>query len=96
MSLHLARFRHSPGTLYRSVGGEVLVTAADHDDIKLLAGAGPAVWHLLAVPRTLPEIVETTAEMYDMPAAAIAADVEALMAELIGLRLIEEVIEAES
>jgi hypothetical protein len=95
VSIHRARFRHSPGTLYRSVGGEVLVAPPGQDEFKLLAGAGSALWHLLAAPRTLPELVETTADVYGMPPAVIEADVEALVDELIRLGLIEEVTEAD-
>jgi hypothetical protein len=95
VNIHPARFRHSPGTLYRSVGGDVLVAAPDREDFDLLAGAGSAVWHLLDVPRTLSEIVEMTGEIYGMPATAVAADVEALVDELIGRHLIEEVVEAD-
>lgn len=94
MTFRMGRFHHSPGALYRSVAGDVLIAAPDREDFELLAGAGSTVWHLLAVPRTLPELVEMTATTYAMPAAEIAADVEALVEELVQLGLIEEDIEA--
>jgi hypothetical protein len=92
---HLARFKHSAGIIYRSVGPEVVATVPEQDGFHHLVEAGSAVWHLLAVPRTVPELVEMTAEVYGMPEAAIASDVEVLVDQLIGRGLIEEVIEAD-
>lgn len=94
MIIH-SRFRRSPSVITRGVGDEVLAAVPARDDFHCLAGTALAVWDLLEVPRTLPELVRIAAAAYSTESERIASDIDRLVDDLIAEGLVEEVEETD-
>ncbi|HEX6231076.1 MAG TPA: PqqD family protein [Actinomycetota bacterium] len=88
------RFRRSPRTLERRVGAEVLVMTTDGPDVHELSGGAVAVWEELGSPRTVLEIVDRLAAEHAVESAEIAEQVRGCVDQLVGLGLVEELIDA--
>jgi Coenzyme PQQ synthesis protein D (PqqD) len=84
-------FVRSPDVLFRSVAGELLVTAPGREAVDRLSPSAVAVWSLLREPRTLSAIVEQLMETFHAPRAKIAGDVEVLLGDLVQRGLVSEV-----
>lgn len=87
----MTRFVRSSVALSRRVGGEVLLAAPDGTEIDRLSDSAGAVWSLLEEPMAVPALVTTLSEAYGVPEERIAADVEALLADLVRRGWVEEV-----
>jgi len=87
----VTRFVRSPGALSRRVGGEVLLAAPGRGDIDRLSDSAGAVWSLLDEPRTMPGVVGSLSEAYGIAPERIAADVEALVDDLVRRGWVEEI-----
>jgi hypothetical protein len=64
------------------VGDDILLAPEGRDDFDHLSGTAAVVWSLLETPATLQSLVNELGEMYSVPTRSIAADVEALVADL--------------
>ena len=84
-------FYQSPTTLSRSFADEVLLAAADREEIDRLSGSARTAWDLLRKPQTLDSLVMNLAEVYDTETATIDADVEALVNDLVSRGWVEAV-----
>lgn len=87
----MTRFVRSRVALSRRVGGEVLLAATDRPDIDRLSDSAGAVWTLLGEPLTKSVVVANLSEAYGVPGGQIAADVEALLDDLVRRGWVEEV-----
>jgi hypothetical protein len=87
----VTRFVRSPVALSRRVGGELLLAAPGRTEVDRLSDSAGAVWSLLEEPMAAPALVTTLSEAYGVPEERIAADVEALLADLVRRGWVEEV-----
>jgi len=85
------RYRRAPSVLSRTVGSEVLLTADDSAELRSLDGSAAIVWQFLIGPASAHQLTRLTAEAYGVAPATIAADVEALLADLESTGLAERV-----
>ena len=85
------RFRQSPSTPWRRVGGDVILAPPGRDDFDVLSGTGADVWELLDQPSTTLELVHVLAGLYEVPADEIASDVERLIETLLESKALEEI-----
>jgi hypothetical protein len=85
-------FVRSDAALSRTVGSEVLLTAADREDVDRLSPTAGAVWGLLDRPRTVSSLVDELSRSFDSPRDRLAADVEALLTDLTARGWVREVI----
>jgi hypothetical protein len=85
------RYRRSTEVLTRAFGDEMLVTAADDDEVVRLEGPGLAVWEVLEAPRSLPEMVSILADAYQTSPDMVTSGVTTLLAELQRRGLIERI-----
>lgn len=76
------RYRRSPRSLWRSVGGDVYLSSAHREQIDLLEGSAGAAWKLLDGPATGRQLTEALATAYAVPADSIESDVNGLLVEL--------------
>jgi hypothetical protein len=85
------RFRRSSGALWRANGPTVVLTDPDQEDFDELSETAGVIWSQLAAPRSLREIVETVADIYDVDPAAVAGEVSTLLEVLRERGWVEEV-----
>jgi len=83
--------RRSPGVLSRRVGRDVLLAPPESEDFERLSETAASAWELLESPRTVSELIETLAALYEVTPATIALDVERLVEELLRRGAIERV-----
>jgi len=76
-----SRYARRPDLLVRHAPGFVAVARVDGSSITL-EGPGAAVWRLLDEPRTILDLAQELADVYDAEPPRIAADIEPLLAEL--------------
>jgi Coenzyme PQQ synthesis protein D (PqqD) len=81
----------SPTALSRMFADEVLLAGSDRGEIDHLSGSARKAWDLLATPQTLDGLVNNLAEVYGTEASTIAADVEALVNDLLSRGWVEAV-----
>jgi hypothetical protein len=74
-------YRQGHGLLSRTVPGLVVLARVDGTSVTL-SGSGASVWQLLDDARTIPEIADDLASVYDVEPSQIATDIEPLLAEL--------------
>lgn len=77
--------------LWRTTADRVLLLAPEADEVVTVSGPGVAVWLLLDHPQAFDELVTHLAELYGAEQARVAADLDPLLADLAGRRLVEEV-----
>lgn len=77
------RYGRAADVLWRRAGGLVLLLPLEAEDVFQLGGTGPAVWDVLAEPRTVAEAAAVLAARYAVPAARIAADIEPVLDDLV-------------
>jgi hypothetical protein len=75
--------------LSTTLADEVIILGLDDSVYYGLSGAGTRIWELLQTPRTIGEIVQTIATEFDADAARVAADLDALLADLKSRGLID-------
>jgi hypothetical protein len=85
------RWQRRPEVLWRRSLDAVLFLPPDEPEPLVLAGSGPAVWELLVEPCTIEGITDVLAGAYEVDAATVAADVEAVIGRLAELGAIERV-----
>ena len=73
----------SPKALVRRFGDEVLLAAADGDEIHRLTGTAAIVWDALAEPTSVDAVVARLAETHDEPVERIAGDISSFAEQLI-------------
>jgi coenzyme PQQ synthesis protein D (PqqD) len=83
VSAEAPRFRRSASTLWRDVGGEILLAPPGREDFDQLTGTAATVWLLLEEPQSLEELVGTLADLYGTEAESITVDVERLVSDLV-------------
>lgn len=83
--------RQSSAILTRRVGPEILIAPLDTEGCERLSETAASVWDLLESPRTFSELIATLAHLYSVTPAAIAADVENLIDELLRRGVIERI-----
>jgi hypothetical protein len=76
------RWHRHPHVLWRRSLDTVVVLADGLDEPIALAGTGPELWALLAVPRTAEEIVDALAAAHDTAPEAVAIDVLPVLEQL--------------
>ena len=84
-------YARSAGLLSRRVGDEMIV-ATSTGDAHLLTGTALTIWTLLAVPKTLPQLVEEIAAGYRAHPNAVGPDVQAFVSDLVSRGLAHEVV----
>lgn len=76
------------GTVWRSVGDEVVIMDLDPGVYFALRGIGGEIWRMLAErPRTVGELVSLLGPLYDVPLATLEADIGRYLEELQAKRL---------
>lgn len=78
----MTKFAQSSSTPWRRVGADIILAPAGRDDFDQLSGTAAVVWDMLETPSSLPELTESLAELYAVSPTSIAADVDALVADL--------------
>ena len=81
----------SPATLSRRFSDEVLLASSAREEIDHLSGSARAAWDLLETPQSLDSLVTNLAEVYRTEPGTIAADVEALVNDLVSRGWVEAV-----
>lgn len=84
-------FQHSREALHRRVGNDVILARPDREDFDVLSSTAAATWELLETPRTASDLLNLLGSTYGVPPEAIAADVGALLDDLLRRGWIEEV-----
>jgi coenzyme PQQ synthesis protein D (PqqD) len=87
----MSQLRQSPSTPWRRVGYEIILAPPGRDDFDELSETAAVVWSILETPCSLEELVKNLADVYSVPTDEIAADVGALVADLISRGAIEEI-----
>jgi len=83
-----ATYRRSPRAIWRA-SSQLLVVAVPPGAPTRIAGSAALVWAQMAQPVTIDELVARLAVSTTVPAAAIRADVTAMLTELMPLGLVE-------
>ncbi len=76
------RYRQRPDLLSRVAPGLVVLARVDGRSVSL-TGSAESVWRLLDRERTLGELADDLASIYDAEPSRIAADVEPVLSELV-------------
>ena len=74
--------------LTRSFADRVLIAARDRNDVVVLSGPATVAWALLERPLVATQVVQEVAKHYGRPPQTIAAEVDALLADLLGKGLL--------
>jgi hypothetical protein len=88
--------QRSPDVVCRQVGGESILVpirqnVGNLDFVYTLSDVAADVWHLLDGVKPLDAIVEAICESYDVDRATAAADVTALVTDLVETALVSQV-----
>jgi hypothetical protein len=83
--------RQAPSALCRDLGDEVLVAVPGRPDVDVLTGGAALVWRLLETPLLVGEMVAELAEPGGPDPLEVRAGLDAVLADLRGRGLIEEV-----
>lgn len=84
----MTTYRRSPRAIWRATQ-QLLVVAVPPNPPTRIVGSAALVWSNLAEPTTIDELVERLAVEVDAPPNSVRADVEALLAQLEPLGLVE-------
>jgi hypothetical protein len=84
----VALYRRAPSVLFRKVGKETILASEDGDGFERLSETASRVWSLLDVPRSRAELTRILTASYAAAPSAIRSDVQALLDELAGRRLV--------
>lgn len=84
----MTTYRRSRLAIWRATQ-QLLVAAVPPNPPTRIAGSAAAVWAHLAEPTTIDELVARLADEVGVPADGLRADVEALLAQLEPLGLLE-------
>jgi len=84
------RFRRAPGAIWRATP-RLLVAALPPAAPTVVGGSAAAVWRLLEHPTTLDDLVAALAAVTGEATATLTPQLEALLAELEAVHLVERV-----
>jgi hypothetical protein len=82
-------YQRSPKVLWRIAGDRALLLHRDETEVVTIGGSGAVLWRLLAEPISLDDAAGALAELYDLPARELLADIEPVFAELAERGLVE-------
>ena len=82
--------RVSPGTLHRELQGEGVLLQLDTGEYFGLDPVGERIWSLIAEHGDLETVLAQLLDEFDVDADTLTRDVDALVAELITHKLVEE------
>lgn len=85
------RVRRRADALWRRALSTVVVLPAGAEEPLTLAGTGPALWELLAEPRTLSSLVNTLSAAYDVEPEVVEADIAPIVELLVAAQALEAV-----
>lgn len=74
----------APTALWRVVLDGVLVLAAADDEPLHVSSPGDVIWQLVAEPITFGALTDVLADLYDLSSATVQADIEPVLAVLLG------------
>ena len=80
--MDVSRYQLSPDAITQEVAGEMVILDLGSEVYFSLDEVGTRIWQMLASGRSIPEIMESLLEEYDVSAAELEADVLALLASL--------------
>ncbi|MCB9675398.1 MAG: PqqD family protein [Alphaproteobacteria bacterium] len=83
------RYRVAEGVASTDVDGEVTILDPRSGLYFGLEDVGADIWVLLAEARSVAEVCDALLERYDVDRSECAADVQGLVDELVGRRLVE-------
>lgn len=81
--------RPHPDVVARRSGSDVFLVHLSQGTVFRLNATGLQVWELVQASQSLEEIVEQVSASYDVGTAAVAADVQLLLSELVKNSLVE-------
>jgi Coenzyme PQQ synthesis protein D (PqqD) len=84
------RFASNPDVSWKDIGGEIVLVHLGTNRIYELNRTGARLWTLLDEGRTRSEAEDILAREFDIDTQSVAAETNALIEELLQLRLIEE------
>ena len=84
-----ARARIPDGILFRELNGESVILSLDSETYFGLDEVGTRIWELLRAGGTFETVYETLSSEYDVDGAELRRDLEELLDQLIGRKLIE-------
>jgi hypothetical protein len=87
----VSRYAQSTSIPWRQIGDDIILAPAGRDDFDQLSGTAAVAWGILETPVSLENLVSTLAEIYAVPAEEIAADVHALVSDLVERGAIQEI-----
>lgn len=76
------RWVRSEGVLWRSTLERVVAMPPQESEPLALDGTAAAIWHLLARPRALDDLVANLAALYEHDPSALAADLHPFLEDL--------------
>jgi coenzyme PQQ synthesis protein D (PqqD) len=76
------RVGRASGATFRVVGDEVVIAPPERDDFEVLSGTSVAVWELIEIPLTVPELSEVLASRFGAEAEVVERDVRELIDRL--------------
>ena len=85
------RYQRSSAAVWRA-SASFLVAAVPPRRPTRISGSASVVWALFAVPRTVNEVVEELAALVDTAPEQLHTDVDALIAQLLPLQLVQVVV----
>jgi hypothetical protein len=83
------RYCRANRTVWRLAHDTALVRAVASNEVLVLAGAGSALWQLLAEPLTLDQAARRIADAYDVPPEQIERDIALLIDDLTGRSVLD-------
>ena len=78
----MTRYRRDDAVLWRNTGREVVLLPPGAHDPMALAGAGVALWELLAVPHSLSAVATALAGRFDIPPQDALQAITPILTEL--------------
>jgi len=84
-----ARAKMSEGILFRELDGESVILSLDSETYFGLDEVGTRTWELLRAGPTIQAAYETLCAEYDVDSAQLRRDLEELLDQLVGHKLIE-------
>jgi hypothetical protein len=72
-----------------TIDGEVVIMSLENGDFFSLTGTARSIWELIDGVRSRDALLAELAATYEMPGVALAADVDAFLAQLAGAGLLD-------
>ena len=90
-SENLMKVRQCEGAVWRVIDGEVVVLSPQDVSIHALTGCGGRVWELILEEATIPEIIQTICEEYEVETEEATNDITEFIEKLTAMKLVETV-----